>query len=727
MAWFVGTSGTRSRWLFPLVLAQFWLFMLVFIVGYFVSMPSNFVHKKDPGYLHITRMPRVLYSADTSMTVGDCTGVVTLLDLTNFPIADEPISAKAVLIKAIPMFEYCALGTEQTIPTAVTEMLEPICRVTKPILGMTSSTGQVEFNLCLMNGPPGLYSLQFDLSGVNELFNVSISQHIRMIAAPYRLKLNDEAPGILEPDCNSTASKTCSTGPQNARIFFANEPVSGIRIVLAATHVSMLPHILGADMTAIRTITRWPALSMLSYGAATLLDCEAISDALGFFNFSKLNIIGYTAPTVSLVLYFGGRLQLWNGVENLNGIYWVRESSIRREFSARMNAPCAVKTQPAESNGLVTVLPGTFLKFSGKFCSFLNDASGMIEVALARRIGFIHIIPSFDITALDSGRSREYFKHPLNATTGLSKADGSFSITTKFTGEGQPGAYTLFFVADGQIMLSRRLFFPKTSVEVASKFFPRSFQSELLKCKKLYLRLDPCYNMEPFSMSIGSEFSPSIRLTRLNKVPELIDAWHAGISGIQARLYILPTNFTESLAISAPNFPPNSLSFMSQESGIISFPEVAVSHLGSAPVSLQYFAEQAKIRFSAPGSNVETAVQRKPSFEYNKYLDVLRECGIPTCSVVQVTKFPSAYLTPFPAAYQLLGVNEDLDIRASIFDSEFSFQRSELLVLCAIFIKRHLWENGLRYPSNSYQGSRVCNQNFPTGKADFTLNKITLA
>lgn len=35
-----------------------------------------------------------------------------LLDLTNFPIPGESISAKVVLIKPIPLFEYCAIRTE---------------------------------------------------------------------------------------------------------------------------------------------------------------------------------------------------------------------------------------------------------------------------------------------------------------------------------------------------------------------------------------------------------------------------------------------------------------------------------------------------------------------------------------------------------------------------------------------------------------------------------------
>ncbi len=721
MAWFVGTSGTRSRWLFPLVLAQFWLFMLVFIVGYFVAMPSNFVYKPNPGLLRITSMPRALYSADTSLTVRDCLGVVTLLDLTNFPVTGEPISAKAVLIKPIPMFEYCLIGNQQVIPTAVTEMLRPICRISKPIQGYTSSTGQVHFNLCEMNGPPGLYSLHFELLGASKALNISTSQHIRMLPAPYRIKLSDEAPSMLEPGCNNTASKNCSNGPQNARIFFGNDPVPGIRVVLSATHVSMLPHILGTNMTSIRAITRWPALSMLSYGAASLADCEVISDAFGFANFPKLNVLGYTAPTISLAVYFGGRLQLWSGVKLLNGVYWVRESSIRRDFSARMNAPCSLTTQPVGSDGIITLIPDSFLKITGSFCSYLNDASGMIQVRLSGRVGFLHIEPSFDITALESGRSREYFMHPFNATTSMSLEDGSFSLMTKFTREGQPGMYTLYFVADGQIMLSRRLFHPRNLIQVVSQFFPRSAQRELLKCQKSYSRLDVCYAFGPFSASVGSELSPSIRLTNLQSVPELADRWHVGISDIQARLYILPTNFTESLSISAPNFPPNSLSYLSQDSGIISFPEIFVSHMSSSPASLQYFVEQRKIRFTAPEIKEEIAVERNASLEYFKFLDVMRECSIPTCSVVQITKFPSTYVAPFPAAYQLLGVNEDLDIRATIYDSDFSFQSSEFIVLCTIFIKRHLWETGLRYPSNSYEGSRVCNQNSITGERNMRI------
>jgi hypothetical protein len=380
-----------------------------------------------------------------------------------------------------------------------------------------------------------------------------------------------------------------------------------------------------------------------------------------------------------------------------------------------MNAPCALTTQPVASDGLITISPDSFLKISGKFCSFLNDASGMIEIQLSGRMGFIHIVPSFDIAASESGRSREYLKHPFKAATNMSLQDGSFSITTKFTREGKPGLYTLYLIADGQIMLSRRIFHPKTSIQVASKFFPQSFQKELVKCQNTYMRSDVCYAMKPFSTVTGSEFSPSIRLTYLEKVPELADRWHAGISDVQARLYILPINFTESLSISAPNFPPNALSYLSQNSGIVSFSEITVSHMSSTSASLQYFAEQTKIHFTAPGSKEETAVQRNASSEYIKYLDVMRECSIPTCSVVQITKFPSPYFTPYPAAYEMLGVNEDLDIRASIFDSEFVFQSSEDIVVCAIFIKRHLWENGLRHPSNTYEGSRVCNQNSVTG------------
>jgi hypothetical protein len=716
MTWFVGTSGTRSRWLFPLVLAQFWLFILVFMVGYFVTMPSFFIHQENPGYLRVISMPQVLYSADTSKFLNDCVGVVKLLDLANFPIPDERISVKALLIKPIPMFEFCAIGTQQRIPTAVTEMLEPICRVAKPLEGNTSSTGEVKFDLCQMSGPPGLYSLQFDLIGPNSNLNVSISLHIRMMAAPFRLKLNDEAPAILEPECSSTVSKKCANGPQNARVFFGNEPVPDIRVVLTAIHVSMLPNILGANMSNIRAITRWPALSFLSYGAASLNDSEVISDAFGFCNFSTVNILGYTTPSVSLAVYFGGRLQMWSGVKQLNGVYWVRESSLRREFSARMNAPCSFQTQPVTTDGVIKVLPGTFLKLSGKFCTFLNDPTGINELALANKTGYIHIVPSFDISVLESGRSREYFKHPLNATTTVSLADGSFSLITKFTSEGLPGMYTLYFMADGRIMSSRKLLFSQTDFDMASLFFPSSVQSQFLQCQISFLQLDACYALEPFSSMKGSEHSPSIRLTKLETAPELADKWHVGVANMQTRLYILPVNFTESVTVSAPNFPPNSLSFLSEDSGIMAFSEVTVSYLSSFPSSLQYFAEQTKIQILA-GS--KTGIQRKPSSEYTRYLNSLRDCGIPTCSVIQTTNIPTTYMTPSPTAYPMLAVNEDLDISASIFDSEFSFQKSEIIVICAIFIKRHLWDSGLRYPSNAYQGSRVCNQNSPTGPVTF--------
>ncbi len=524
---------------------------------------------------------------------------------------------------------------------------------------------------------------------------------------------------MLEPGCNNTGSKNCANGPQNARVFFGKEPVPNLRIVLTATHVSMLPHLFGANMTAIRPITRWPALSMLSYGAAMLADSEVMSDAFGYFNFSKLNVLGYTTSTTSLAVYFGGRLQLWNGVKYLNGVYWVRESAIRREFSARMNAPCAFKIEPVESksDGLITVLPDQFLSLSGKFCSFVNEASGTIEFGVSRRVAFIHIVPSFDIAVLDSARSREYFKHPFNATSSVSHADGTFKLITKFTSEGQPGTYTLYLIADGQIMLSRKLFFPRKNLQVASMFLPRSVQNQLLECQKLFLRSDACHVVQPFSSMLGAHHSPSIRLTNIERIPELIDFWHVGIADVQTRLYILPNNFTESQSFLAPNFVPNSLSFLSQESGIVSFPEVIVSHVSSSPSSLQYFAEQARIQIQAPTSKItETGVQQKASLEYGKYIVSLHECGIPTCSVVQLTKLPITFYKPFPAPHQVLGVNEDLDIRASIFDSEFSLQTSELIVMCAVFIKRHLWEHGLRHPSNAYQGSRVCNQNSPSGE-----------
>ena len=132
--------------------------------------------------------------------------------------------------------------------------------------------------------------------------------------------------------------------------------------------------------------------------------------------------------------------------------------------------------------------------------------------------------------------------------------------------------------------------------------------------------------------------------------------------------------------------------------------------------SLKRCCEQSKIQIEAATNQSEASVQRNVSSKHFDYLIALQECGIPTCSAVQVTKFPTEYSTPFPAPYQLMGVNEDLDIRASIFDSEFSLQTSELIVMCAIFIKRHLWENGVRHPSNAYQGSRVCNQNSPSGQ-----------
>ena len=713
MTWFVGTSGTRSRWLFPLVLAQFWLFFVVLTVGYFVTMPSFFIHQQNPGYLRVISMPQVLYSADTSMFLNDCIGVVKLLDLSNFPIPDELISAKAFLIKPIPMFEFCAIGSQQRIPTAVTEMLEPICRVAKPLQGNSSSTGEVKFNLCQMSGPPGLYSLQFDLVGPKSYLNVSISIHIRMMAAPFRLKLNDEAPAILEPACVSTVSKHCSRGPQNARVFFGNEPVPDVRVVLTATHASMLPHILGANMSNIRAITRWPALSFLSYGAAKLSDSEVFSDALGICNFSTVNVLGYTSPSVSLAVYFGGRLLMWSGVKQLNDVYWVRESYLRREFSARMNTPCSFQTQPVVSDGVIQVLPDTVLKVSGKFCTFLNDPTGTIELGLAKKVGYVHIVPSFDISVLESGRSREYFKHPLKATTTVSLQDGSFSLMTKFTSEGVSGLYTFYFIADGQIMSSRKLLFSKTGFDLASLFFPSSVQSQFLECQRSFSQLDACYAVEPFSSMKGSEHSPSIRLTKLETSPLLVDGvWQVGVADMQARLYILPDNFTESIAVSAPNFPPNSLSYLSEESGIVAFPDVTVSYVSSFPSSLQYFAEQTKIQILA-GS--KTGVQRKPSSEYTRYLNSLRECGIPTCSVVQTTKLPTTFATPFPTSHPMLAVNEDLDITASIFDSNFLFQKSEMIVMCAIFIKRHLWESGLRDPSSSYQGSRVCNRNSPSG------------
>jgi hypothetical protein len=715
MVWLVGTSGTRSRWLFPLVLVQFWLFIVVFIVGYFVTMPSNFVHQQNPGYLRISQMPKVLYSADSSKFVSDCMGVITLLDLTDFPIFGAPISAKAVLIKPIPMFECCSIGTQQTIPTSISQMLEPICRVATPLNGATSGTGQVEFNLCKLYGPPGLYSLQFTLIGEYSALNVTVSHHIRMIPAPYRIQLNDEAPAMIEPGCNNTQAKTCANGPQNGRVFHGNEPVPDLRVVLTATHATMLPHIFGTNMTTIRSITRWPALSMLSYGAAMLFESEASSDSFGFFNFSKLSVLGYTTPTISLAVYFGGRLQLWNGVKYLNGMYWVRESTIRRQFSARMNAPCSVSTQPVAIDGLIPISPDGFLELSGKFCSFVNDASGNVELRLPGRIGFIHIVPLFDIAVLDSLRSREHVKQPLNGTTSVSLADGAFTIMTKFTSEGQPGLYHLYFIADGQIMLSRKLLFPKTIVHVASMFLPRSVQNQLLLCQKLFLRRDACYAIEPFSTVLGSENSPSIRLTIKEGAPELADKWHVGIANVQTRLYILPNNFTESRAISAPNFLPNSLSFLSEESGVVSFPEMAVSHLSSSPSSLQYFAEQTKIQIEMATSKTETVVQQNSSSKHDEFMSALLECDIPTCSALQITKLPTKYSNPFPAPYELSGVNEDLDIRATIFDSEFSFQTSELIVICAIFIKRHLWEQGLRYPSNAYQGSRVCNKNSPSG------------
>jgi hypothetical protein len=558
--------------------------------------------------------------------------------------------------------------------------------------------------------------LQFDLVGPNRALNVSASLHIRMIAAPLKLKLSDEAPPILEPECDGSASKSCATGPQNARILIENEPISGVRVVLTATHVSMLPHMLGAEMTSIRTITRWPAMSLVSYGAAMLSDSEAVSNSTGFFNFSRLNVIAYSTPTISLAVYFGGRLQLWNCIKHLNGVYWVRETSLRREFSARMNAPCAVKAQPAESDGIITILPESFLQISGRFCSFINDQTGTIELGLAGRAGYIHIIPTFDVSILESERSREYLKHPLNATTSLSLADGSFMIMTKFTSEGQSGIYTLHFIADGQIMLSKTLRFPKTQVDAASAFFPRSVQNQMLQCQSSFSQLDACFVMEPYSSLIGSEHSPSIRLTKLVRVPELVGSWHEGIADLQTRLYILPTNFTESWGITTPNFPPNGLSYLSQDSGIFSFPEVTVSHMASNPSSLQYFVEKRKIQFSPLTRNLEIFVQRNISFERKKYLDALTECSVPSCSVVQITRFPSSYSMPFPASYRSYGVNEDLDIRASIFDAEYLLQKNEFIVICAIFIKRHLWEHGLRFPSNSYQGSRVCNKNSPTGK-----------
>ena len=716
MTWFVGTSGTRSRWLFPLVLVQFWLFVLMLAIGYFITLPSRITHERIPGALRITSLPKVLYSADFSMFGGDCRGVITFLDLANFPMAGLPVSAQAILIKPIPMFEYCSIGAQQRIPTAVTMMLEPICRITKPINGTTSSSGQIEFNLCQLNGPPGLYSLQFEALESSSDRRISISQHIRMISPPYRLKLNDEAPAMLEPACNSTVAKKCATGPQNAQIFFGNLPVPGARIVLTATHVSMLPYILGVNMTVIRAITRWPALSMLSYGAAMLSDSEALSDSLGFVNFSKLNILGYTTPTISLAVYFGGRLQLWSGVKRLDNVFWVRESAIRREFSDRMNAPCVFTTLPAASNDLITLSPGMFLRISGKFCTYRTDSSGMIETNVAGRIGFFHIVPSFDIAVLDSGRSREYFKHPWNASTSVSRVDGSFTASTKFTSDGRSGIYTLYFIADGQIMLSKKLFFAKTAIGVASFFLPRSVQGQMLQCKKSLSRADACYYMEPFSSVIGAEYSPSIRLTQLAKVPQLIDSWHVGIADMQARLYFLPVNFTESLGFSAPNFQPNALSFLSQDSGVISFPEVSVSHLRSSQLKLQYFAEQTKIKIT-PVSNSELPVECDATPEYSNYMDALQACNIPSCAILQVTKTPRTYSTPYPSQYPFLGVLEDLDIGASIFNSSFALQTSDFIVICAIFIKRHLWESGLSYPSNSYQGSRVCNKNSPTGDA----------
>jgi len=714
MTWFVGTSGTRSRWLFPLVLVQFWIFILMAGFGYFFTLPSRITHERIPGTLRIASLPKVLFSADLSLFGVDCRGVVTLLDLASFPITGLNVSVKAILIKPIPMFEYCTNGAQQRIPTAVTVMLEPICRITKPVDGTTSLSGQIEFNLCQLNGPPGLYSLQFDVLGESAQLNISVSQHIRMIAAPYRVQLNDEAPVMLEPACNDTASKKCATGPQNAQIFFGNRPVSGVRIVLTATHVSMLPYILGADMTAIRAITRWPALSMLSYGAAMLSDSEALSDSFGLVNFSKLNILGYTTPTISLAVYFGGRLQLWSGVQRLNDVFWVRESAIRREFSARMNAPCGFTTLPAASNDLIMISQNTFLKLSGTFCTYLSDASGTILTQLAGRIGYVHIVPTFDVAILDSGRSREYLKHPCNASTTVSLRDGSFTLITKFTSGGMPGIYILYFISDGQVMLSKRIFFPKTIINMASIFFPRSVQGRLLQCKESFSRADACYLMEPFSSLIGSEHSPSIRLTQRGKIPGLIDIWHVGIADVQARLYFLPVNFTERRGFPAPNFSPNSLSFLSQDSGVVSFPEVTVSHLRSSQLTIQYFAEQTKIQVTLV-SKAEVPVECSGISEYSKYMDGLQECNIPTCSIVQVTKTPNTYTTPYPSQYPLMGVLEDLDIQASVFDSEFALQTSDLLVICAVFIKRHLWENGLSYPSDSYQGSRVCNKNSPTG------------
>jgi hypothetical protein len=96
-----------------------------------------------------------------------------------------------------------------------------------------------------------------------------------------------------------------------------------------------------------------------------------LSDSFGLVNFSKLNILGYTTPTISLAVYFGGRLQLWSGVQRLNDVFWVRESAIRCEFSARMNAPCGFTTHPAASNDLIMISQNTFLKLSGTFCTYL--------------------------------------------------------------------------------------------------------------------------------------------------------------------------------------------------------------------------------------------------------------------------------------------------------------------------------------------------------------------